>query len=337
MPNRVRYDGRRGRFYEVWYFILHDPATGDGYWVRYTLLNPQEDHPAAGAALWFAHTCRADPGRSLAIHAVVPRGSFEANAGEPAIRIGDAEFREGAARGRFEAEGHRVAWDLRYEPSASPHYYFGPLLRRWSESRTSVTIPNPAIRLTGSVEIDGVRRDIASAPGHQAHHWGTTRTRRWLWGHCCAFDDEPAVLEVLAPALPVGPTVTFVDLHTASERFSCNDFGGLLRNRSTAGRGFWQFEGFGEGHRIVADFVVDPSRVQRFEYTSPAYRTSECWNTQVADCTVRVYRHSASGDRLDRVLHARGTATAEVHDEDPSGIPYAREASPPGRSEKEQR
>jgi len=76
VPNRVRYDGKAARFYEVWYFIFNDRRSGDGYWIRYTLLNPLDKRPEAGAALWFAHTCRRDPSRSVAITRTFPPGDF---------------------------------------------------------------------------------------------------------------------------------------------------------------------------------------------------------------------------------------------------------------------
>ena len=200
MPNRVRFDGTARRFYEVWYFIFNDPASGDGFWIRYTLLNPLDEHPEAGAALWFAHTCRRDPDRSVAIRRNFAPGDFEARAGTAAVRIGGATFEEGGVRGGFESAGHSVSWDLRYEPSPQPHYYFGDVLRRLSARRTSVTLPNPQIFLSGDVTIDGRPIHVARGPGHQAHHWGVERAPRWLWGHCCAFDDDPAaVLELLAP------------------------------------------------------------------------------------------------------------------------------------------
>src|SRR5205809_869739 len=145
VPNRVRFDGTARRFYEVWYFIFNDPASGDGFWIRYTLLNPLDEHPEAGAALWFAHTCRRDPDRSVAIRRNFAAGDLEARAGTVAVRIGGATFEEGGVRGGFESAGHCVSWDLRYEPSPQPHYYFGDVLRRLSARRTSVTLPNPQI------------------------------------------------------------------------------------------------------------------------------------------------------------------------------------------------
>src|SRR5213079_1779361 len=86
----------------------------------------------------------------------------------------------GRVRGGFESAGHSVSWDLRYEPSPQPHYYFGDVLRRLSARRTSVTLPNPQIFLSGDVTIDGRPIHVARGPGHQAHHWGVERAPRWL-------------------------------------------------------------------------------------------------------------------------------------------------------------
>jgi hypothetical protein len=323
VPNRVRFDGKAERFYEVWYFIFNDRASGDGFWIRYTLLNPLDSRPEAGAALWFAHTRRGDPARSLAITRNFSRADFSVQSGELSVRIGDAVFEEGMLRGGFEAENHRVAWDLHYEPSPEPHYFFGDFLRRVSARRTSVTVPNPRIELSGEVTIDGASIAIDHARGHQAHHWGVERAPRWLWAHCCAFDeDDSAVVELLAPEIPGGSYVAFVNLRTATARYELSGVSSLARNRASAGLGFWQFEGIDGEHHVVADVTVDPRYVQRFVYVSPSYRSSECWNTQVGDCLVRVYRRASTGERLETVLRARGTCAAEVHDERPERIAY---------------
>ena len=322
MPNRVRFDGASRRFYEVWYTIFVDPRTGDGFWIRYTLLNPLDTRPEAGAALWFAHTDRAAPERSFAVHRVFPRDSFEAPAGGTSLRIGEASLEEGAFRGGFEADGHAMRWELRYEPSPEPHFFFPPWLRRLTERRNSVTIPNPRIFLSGEVTVDGRRFEIRGAPGHEAHHWGIERAPRWIWGHCCAFEEDPeAVLEVLSGAGPGGVMATFVNLYTRQERILCNGLRSLPFNRAAAGLGFWQFEGVAPGRRVVADFRVDPREVQKFVYVSPAYRESECWNTQVGDGLVTV---EDDRGRILRTLRARGTVAAEVHDERPERIAYRR-------------
>ena len=323
MPNRVRFDGLAQRFYEVWYFIFNDSRTGDGFWIRYTLLNPLDSNPSAGGTLWFAHTRKSDPRRSIAIRRDYGRDGLDASPGATEIRIGGATLREGAFRGELEAEGHRVSWDLHYDPGSEPHFYFGTWLRRLAESRTSVTLPNPQIFLSGTVTIDGESLPIDRAVGHQAHHWGVQRASRWLWAHCCAFEeDESAILELLAPAGPGGISFTFVRLHTARGRFFADGLASIA-NRSVASLGAWRFEGLSTDHRIIADLTVEPRFVQRFVYLSTDYRASECWNTQVADCLVRVFTRGSAGDRLELALRSHGKAAAEIHDEVPERIPYA--------------
>jgi hypothetical protein len=320
MPNRVRFDGRSKRFYEVWYTIFNDRRGGDGFWIRYTLLNPLDSHPEAGAALWFGYTCRAEPSRSFTVKKGFAAGSFRAVRGEDFIVIGDARLEPGSFRGRFAEDGHEVEWDLRYEPSGEAHYFFDGWLRRLTESRNSVTVPNPRIVLEGTVRVDGQVLPIHGV-GHQAHHWGSERARRWNWGHCCDFEGEDAVLELLSGEGPGGITPTFLNLYTRTERFLCNGLRGLLFNRGSSGLGFWRFEARKGARRIVADVSVDPRFVQRFVYVSPTYRSSECWNTQVGDCLVRIY-DVAGSPRLLRALRAHGTAAAEIHDEEPERIPY---------------
>src|SRR6185295_5616372 len=96
-----------------------------------------------------------------------------------------------------------------------------------------------------------------------------------------------------------------------------------IAHRSIATLGAWRFEGLTPEHRIVADVSVDPRFVQRFVYVSPDYRNSECWNTQVGDCLVRVFSRRSAGDELLFALRSRGTTAAEIHDERPERIPYA--------------
>ncbi len=131
------------------------------------------------------------------------------------------------------------------------------------------------------------------------------------------------MLELLAPEGPGGLTLTFLNLYTAKENYVCSGVDSLLFNRSACGLGFWRFEGYTGRTQVIAEITVDPRDVQKFVYYSPSYRPSECWNTQVGDCLVRIYRgSSAASQTLERVLRARGTAAAEVHDERPERISY---------------
>src|SRR5262249_52048082 len=127
--------------------------------------------------------------------------------------------------------------------------------------------------------------------------------------------------ELLAPEGPAGISAAFLHLHTSRARYLADGLASV-HNRAVASLGAWRFEGFTSEHHIVADVCVEPRFVQRFVYRSTAYRASECWNTQVGDCLVRVFSRSGDGS-LELTLRSHGKAAAEIHDERPERIPYA--------------
>lgn len=315
MPNRVRWDGQAGPFYEVWYLIIQRPATGEAFWIRYTLLNPRDDHPQAGGGLWFAYARRGDPGAGFAIHRVFPGSALGATLGGVDLTIGGAVLAPGRLTGSFEAEGHHVSWDLRYEECGEPHTYFGPMLRRVMERRTSVTVPNPRAFFTGRIELDGREVDLSGDVGHQAHHWGRERAKGWRWAHCAFFHHAPeAVLEVLSADKPPLPNLTFLRLADSGGGIEATSLFRALRNHAEVERGVWRFSGQSWTQRLDVELSADPRSLLRFVYHSPRYEVSYCYNSPVADAHVRLFRRSSpfASWELTRELRAEGTANAEV-------------------------
>ncbi len=333
--NRVRWNGSGEPFYEVWYAIGVDPASGDGFWVRYTLLDPLDRAEQAGATAWFAYTCRRDPSRSLAITRHFPAGSFAVEPGGTTLRMGDASAAGAAAgatpciwdgvrfSGAIDGAARSVSWDLCFtDPpgGAEAHFLMPPSLRRLSDRRATLTIPRPCAAIDGRLTIDGRVVDLARAPGHQAHHWGRERAAAWDWAHCAHFAEDPsAIVEVLSPQLAGGRVKpTFVHLHTRDHVYLCERPGELIHNRSSAGLGWWRFVGHEEARRVEVDFVVSPDLVLPFTYHAPSYAASRCWNTQIGDCLVRVLE----GERVLLALTSRGRASAEMHRSDLADLPY---------------
>jgi hypothetical protein len=309
MPNAVRWDGKAKRFYEVWYFIVQRPETGEAFWIRYTLLNPLDTHPAAGGTLWFAYARKGDLQAGFSIQCTWPGTALRARTGAFDVAIGDATLTDGKLRGALEAAGHRVSWDLAYAREGNVHYYFGPLLRRLMERKTSVTLPNPLAHFRGRVVMDGREIALEDAPGHQAHHWGRERARGWRWAHCAAFPHAPgAILEALSADKPPLPTMTFLRLATGDEMIDRTSILAALRNRSEVGLGTWRFTAGAGGERLEVELSCDPRSLLRLVYHSPRYEISHCYNSPVADARVRVFR----GGAVLRELVATGTANAEV-------------------------
>jgi hypothetical protein len=333
--NAVRWDQGPSPFYEVWYLIAVEPSTGDGFWVRYTLLNPLSGRPETGATAWFGYTCRSDPTRSVAITQTCGTGSFAAPAGGMSLRFAapsgdrpdatpDCVWNERELSGAIAASpatgGHSASWTLRFTADAVVAHRLMPgWLRRFSDRRTALTIPYPRLVVDGEVTVDGRRIDLRGAAGHQAHHWGRARADAWDWAHCAHFEDDPdAVVEALAPHVAGGNRLTFVNLHLRDRVYRCERVGEVARNRSSSGLGWWRFVGNEAGTRIEAEFVVAPDLLLPFTYVAPSYGRSRCWNSQVADCLVRVIENG----RESLVLRSRGKASAEMHRSRLEDLPY---------------
>jgi hypothetical protein len=315
VPNRVRWNGERGPFYEVWYFIIQRPATAEAFWIRYTLLNPRDAHPEAGGGLWFAYARRGDPGAGFAIHRSFPGSTLKALPGSVDLAIGEARLGPGRLKGGFDAQGHSVSWDLEYEESAEPHYYFGPLLRGVLEKKTSVTLPNPRSFFRGMVAFDGREAALSGEVGHQAHHWGRERARGWRWAHCAFFPSAPAaIFEALAADKPPLPTLTFLRLADGEGTMDATSLLAALRNRAEVERGIWRFAGQSSRQRLEVEISADPRSLLRFAYHSPRYELSYCYNSPVADAQLKLYRRGSpfASWQLARELSAEGTANVEI-------------------------
>lgn len=357
----ARWDQGPRPFYEVWYLIAVAPSSGDGLWIRYTLLNPLDDRAGAGATLWFGYTCRAEPTRSFAITSDFPRGRFRAPQGALDLRFGDlpdantgqlaprpggamggasaALLHDGQMRGAIAPSaatgGHGAVWDLSFAGDAATgqldgearpgadreaHRLMPAWLRRFSDRRTALTIPYPRLHATGEVTVDGRRLDLDRAPGHLAHHWGRERAEAWDWAHCAHFDEDPdAVVEALAPLLAGGRLrLTFVNLHLRDRILRCERPAEVLRNRSSSGLGWWRFAAHEGRTRVEVELTVAPDLLLPFTYLSPSYQPSRCWNTQIADCQVRLFEDG----REIRALRSHGKASAEMHRSRCDQIPY---------------
>src|SRR5689334_19648228 len=112
--NVRRWDGQRRGHYEVWYLTLNDPASRDGYWIRYTLESPLDGHGEPYAQLWFARFGTS----TFGINRKFPIASMTAAGAPFSVSIGGNKLTNDSAKGALSGDGHSAEWDLRWSPAA---------------------------------------------------------------------------------------------------------------------------------------------------------------------------------------------------------------------------
>lgn len=316
VDNHRRWDGHTPGRYEIWYLTFNDPTTGDGFWIRYTLQAPTRGEPYA--QLWFARFA-ADPARAtFGINRKQPIATMTAATDPFAVTIGANRLGHDHARGALSGAGHDVEWDLGWTPNQRTMFWLPSVMyRRGGLGQATVLSPSPDLALTGTITVDGVRYQLAGAPGGQTHLWGKKHTPR-AWGHCNAFTDAPGVaLELLAVRLDWRgvdlPWMTLATLRMPDEEVAFNRFDqALMAPRPVMGTGRLAFTAVGLTARLEGTFTTTVDRMVRAEYVDPDGEPAWCHNGCAADLTLTLSRRVRGRWRVDRRLTSTGRGHFEL-------------------------
>jgi len=152
-PNALRWNGRPGH-YEVYYLTLTDAVTGTGFWIRYTLLAPDDGVPSC--ALWFLAM---DPAQGVtARKATFPIAQLTSADDPFRFQVGSGTLTDGAADGELED----AAWSLRWNPGRR-YQHVCPALRPLAT--TVLCLPHGDVGLEGQIRYAGRTVELAGARG----------------------------------------------------------------------------------------------------------------------------------------------------------------------------
>jgi hypothetical protein len=298
-PNALRWTGKPGH-YEVYYLTLTDPRSGVGLWIRYTLLAPLpgiDGMPTA--ALWLlAMDPRGGTQATIGRKATFPIDRLDAHASPFELRIGNATLSDNGMRGAFED----VAWDLSWAPSGRAYAHVHPILERTRIAKTVLELPQADLRIDGIVELPGDRIELSSAPGGQAHLWGTKHAGSWAWVHCndlSTLDGTPANgdfidgVSVIAPRFgrDLGPSTPFVGRIDGEDFRSVSPLR-VLTNASTFALTGWRFEVIDGPRKLIGEVDADRSQLAGVTYTDPDGERAYCYNSETATMRLHVYERA---------------------------------------------
>lgn len=318
--NDLQWNGKPGH-YEVYYLTFTDPATGVGFWIRYTMVAPLPGAGEATCSLWLCAMDPTDSGRNVGVKTSLPVASLSARTDPFHLHIGDAWLGDHGMDGAIEIDGTRYAWELEWHPSLPAVGHVHPVLRAAKLAKTVLFLPHPDLEVGGKVWLGERRFDISAARGGQAHLWGAKHASRWAWAHCNDFAADggaarpgtfvdgvsvfvPRFGRELGPNTPVVARVDGVDFDSIGPV-------AVQRNRSEFDLEGWRFEATHGGLRVNGTVTARREDLVGVTYHDPDGDLAYCYNTEIADMLLEAFRRQSGRWRQTGEFRADGRAHFE--------------------------
>jgi hypothetical protein len=286
LANASRCQDRPGT-YEAWYVTVND-RRGHGFWIRYTTL-----HPATGmsmeshSGLWVFAFDRNDPTANWGAKALSPLRALRIESKPFAIRLEGATLTRDGCSGEVQSNRGNARWDLSWTSREPPFPFLRP---RWQGLSSVANIgAQPALAISGTIEINGRTHRLENAPGGQQHTWGSSHALSWNWGFASGpdfwLDGATSRVRSRFGRVLVG---TAVGAGAVEHRFLFDHPLRILRNRGPISADAW------DAHARLGDRVLSVSiRPRRDDLIGVAYADPQggarfCYHTEVADLDLRL-------------------------------------------------
>ena len=297
--NGARFDpADGGGHYESWFMRANDPSGDRAFWIRYTIFAPRGQPNDAVGELWAIAFDR-DAKRIVPVKQVYPIGRCSFARDRLDVAIDDATLDSGSLRGRASANGHTIAWDLRYAGGGEPMLLLPERLYRTRIPRAKALVNRPLARFSGTIEVDGSAIAITDWVGSQNHNWGSRHTDRYAWGQVAGFDGHPdAFLECSTARLKIGPLWTPpmspVVLRLGNETLGWNGLARAIRALGAYAPYQWHIETTSKLGMLEVRIEADPHDFVALRYANPPGGTKICLNSKLARCEATLRRPGRS-------------------------------------------
>jgi hypothetical protein len=279
--------------YEAWYVTVSDPATRHGFWLRYTTLNPAPGASATAAhsALWAFSFDHDHPETNWGGKVTFPLRAMQASSQPFRLRLEGSGLERDGCSGQVHTERGSMRWDITWESREPPFPFLRP---RWQGLSSVANVgAQPALSVSGTVEVNQRLHRLDAAPGGQQHTWGTGHALAWNWGFASGADfwidgATSRVRSRIGRAL-VG---TAIGAQAGDQRVLFNGPVQVLRNRGPISPEVWRAAVRLGDRSLIA--VIRPRREDLIgvTYADPRGSSRYCYHTEVADLELRIMRHT---------------------------------------------
>ena len=308
--NARRCQDRRGT-YEAWYVTVAEPALGRGYWIRYTTFNPAPGVAAEGhSALWAFAFDRRDPKTNWAAKTTFPLDALRVETQPFRLRVEGAVLERDGCSGAIHSERGSARWDLRWESREPPFPFLRP---RWQALSSVANVgAQPALTVSGTIEIDGRTHRLDAAPGGQQHTWGSSHALAWNWGFASGpdfwLDGASSRVRSRLGRVLAG---TAVGAQVGEHRFLFNGPIQILRNRGPISPDHWRAEARLGDRRLEVKVTPRREDLIGVTYADPGGGARFCYHTEVADVEMRLLIGRETAAEIKRTASAAFEYAAE--------------------------
>jgi hypothetical protein len=316
--NLAHWDKQHHGFYEVWYLKLNLPSdgrvAGPALWLRFTTLSARNGLKKVAEVWAIFFDPQAEGGsKKIAIKNTCSLASYEAKQ-DGTVQIEDSYFGPDHTVGVAVGRGHRIEWDLRFEPNPYTFYHVPAALQKLKLTKSVVCKPNVDIHFTGAFSVNGRRYECTAAPGCQGHIWGKRYAEEWAWAHCNAFEGStPATLEALSAHVRLGgvaksPRMSALFFEYKGERHELNRLTDAFAIRSKYALTSWTFSADRGPLRLQGEISCDVKDLVAVTYEDTQGSYLYCNNSELASMNLSVYYRG----KLDATLRSRQTTGFET-------------------------
>ncbi len=315
--NATRSRARTGT-YEAWYLSVADPGRRKGYWIRYTSFNPARGvQDEAHSAIWAFRFDHEDPASNWGAKESYPLRALDVQSRPFVLRLGGALMAHDGCSGEVRSERGTMSWDLRWDSREQPFPFVRP---PWHAVSTFANIgAQPAIKVFGTIAVNGRLEHIEHLPGGQGHTWGSSHALEWNWGFGSGPDfwmdgGTSRVRSRLGREL----TGTAIGAHVREQRFLLNRLIPVLGTRGPIAADSWTAEARLGARRLHVEVTPRRSDLIGVTYADPRGASRVCYHTEVADLELRLTK----GDEVVARIRRPAATAFEYGTESPvPGLP----------------
>jgi hypothetical protein len=304
--------------YEAWYVTISDADSRRGFWIRYSTFNPAPGVSAeAHSALWAFAFDRDNPRSNWGGKVTFPLHALQTSARPFGLRLDGARFEREGCSGQVHTESGSARWELSWRSSEPPFPFLRP---RWQALSSVANVgAQPALTVSGTVEVNGRAHQLDGAPGGQQHTWGSSHALAWNWGFASGSDfwvdgATSRVRSRLGTAL-VG---TAVGAQAKGHRFLFNGPIQVLRNRGAILPDAWTAVARLGDRTLAVTIKPRPEDLIGVTYADPRGGSRFCYHTEVADLDLRMTR---GAETLAHIVRPASAAFEYASETPLAGVP----------------